>query len=156
MFEEEGWDFRTAVAGDADAIRALVRDVYAKYVPRMGRESKPMTADYSDAIAAHQVWGLAAGDRLVATLELIAEPEAFVLENIAVAAAAQGRGVGARLLDFAEAQARRQGYDAILLYTNEHMFENVALYTRRGYVETHRETVEGSDAVHMRKPLAGS
>ena len=156
MFEEEGWDFRRAVAADAAAIRALVRDVYAKYVPRMGRESKPMTADYSAAIAAHQVWVLTADDQLVATLELIAEPDAFVLENIAVTADAQGTGVGTRLLDFAEAEGLRQGYDAILLYTNEHMVENIALYTHRGYAETHRETVEGSDAVHMRKPLAGS
>lgn len=154
MFEDMGWEFRKGAPDDATAIKELVRAVYAKYVPRMGRESKPMTADYTVALRDHQVWVARDQESLVAVLEIITEDGAFVLENIAVAEAMQGRGVGARLLGFTESEARRQGYAEVLLYTNEMMAENIALYKSRGYVETHREPVEGTDAVHMRKKVA--
>ena len=37
MFETEGWIFRCADAGDATAVRELVRVAYGGYVARMGR-----------------------------------------------------------------------------------------------------------------------
>jgi len=35
---------------DASAIRALTREAYAKWVPVIGREPKPMMADYAKAV----------------------------------------------------------------------------------------------------------
>jgi hypothetical protein len=57
------------------------------------------------------------------------------------------------LLDFAERHALDVGYPSIRLYTNEAMSENIALYTRRGYVETHRVEENGLRRVHMSKSL---
>jgi ribosomal protein S18 acetylase RimI-like enzyme len=42
------------------------------------------------------------------------------------------------MLEFAEQAALRAGYRAIRLHTNEATTENIALYSRIGYVETHR------------------
>lgn len=156
LFAERGWTFRRASVGDVAAIRDWVRAVYAKYVSRMGRESKPMTADYRLAIENHQVWVVCEADEIVAVLELIASPEAFTLENIAVSERLQGQGVGGKLLDFAESEARRQGYAEILLFTNENMGDNAALYSHRGYEETHREPMAGGAVVYMRKMIAPS
>ena len=42
----EELELRRAVMADAPAVAALTRDAYAKWVPLIGREPKPMTADY--------------------------------------------------------------------------------------------------------------
>lgn len=154
MFDAEGWHLRPAVAADATPIRSLVRTVYAKYVPSMGRESRPMTADYDVAVRDHQVWVLLDGDRLLAALVLVADSESFLLENIAISEDMQGKGVGGRMLAFAEAEAARQGYSEILLYTNEKMVDNVGYYARRGYTETHREPFGETLVIHMKKRVA--
>jgi hypothetical protein len=57
------------------------------------------------------------------------------------------------LLAFAEAEARRMGARALRLYTNEAMTENLALYGRLGFVETHRAVEEGLRRVYMTKVL---
>ncbi len=77
----------------------------------------------------------------------------MLLDNIAVVPAAQGKGLGRRLLAFAETAARNENLPAIRLYTNQAMTENVALYTRIGYVETHRGEENGFHRVYMTKRL---
>ena len=70
-----------------------------------------------------------------------------------VAPGAQGKGYGRVLLEAAAAAARAAGYGRIILYTHEKMVENIALYTRFGYRETHRISEKGFDRVYMEKPL---
>lgn len=77
----------------------------------------------------------------------------MLLDNVAVAPEAQGTGLGRRMLAFAERAAVEAGYGTINLYTNEAMTENIALYTRLGYAETHRAEEKGLRRVYMRKPL---
>jgi len=145
---------RRARPKDATAIAALVDRAYEKYVERIGRKSRPMTADYDKAVAAHQMWVVEDGGAIVAALELIPEEDVLLVENIAVDPTRQGTGLGKRLLAFAEAEARRQGFPALRLYTNEKMTENIALYTRYGYRKTGRKTRRGFNVVFMRKRLA--
>ena len=40
-----GLEIRPARAGDVEDVRRLVRDAYAVYIPRIGREPAPMGAD---------------------------------------------------------------------------------------------------------------
>ncbi|KAF2406833.1 hypothetical protein PSAN_50110 [Pseudomonas antarctica] len=56
-------------------------------------------------------------------------------------------------MDFAPQQAIDAGYEAIRLYTHETMTENITLYTRRGYVETHRAQEHGLRRAYMTKRL---
>ncbi len=144
---------RPAQAGEADLLRALVRAAYAHYVPRLGREPAPMTDDYAARIAAGQAWLLDADGMPIGALVLEDTPEGLLIDNIAVAEAARGTGQGRRLLGFAEDEARRRGHARIWLYTNEKMVENIALYTRLGYRETHRAEEHGHRRVFMEKPL---
>ena len=72
---------------------------------------------------------------------------------IAIAPAHQGKGLGRCLLEYAESEARRQGFDSIYLYAQEIMTENLALYRRIGYVEYDRRVELGLHRVYLRKPL---
>ena len=77
----------------------------------------------------------------------------LLVENVAVARSAQGRGLGRRLLEHAEDQALRLGLPETRLYTNAAMTENLAIYPRLGYAEVNRRTEDGFDRVYFRKDL---
>jgi len=147
---------RPAAPADAAAVRRVVRAAYLPAVALIGREPGPMGDDYDALIAAGRVHVLedADGDGVCGVLVLLPEADALLLDNVAVAPDRQGRGVGGILLDFAEAEARRLGLPAVRLYTNERMEANLALYARRGYVETGRREEKGFRRVFMRKDLA--
>lgn len=114
-----------------------------------------MTENYAEAVAKHVV--LVAIDheteRLAGVLVLIKEADVLLLDNIAVHPDFQGQKLGGRLLTLAEQEAMRLGYQTIQLYTHQLMSENVAIYAKRGYVETHRLSEKGFDRVYMRKSL---
>ena len=146
---------RAAVPADPPAIETIVEAAYSPYVARMGKKPGPMLDDYAARIRDGEAAVLEAEGRVLGLLVLIDQPEALLLDNVAVAEAAQGRGIGKRLVEHAEAEARRRGYRAIALYTHETMTENVAIYAKLGYQETGRGEQAGYARVFMRKELGG-
>ena len=146
-------ELRRGVASDAGAIRTLTRTAYAKWVPLIGREPKPMTADYDAALRDHRFDLLYVDGALAALIETISQPDHLLIENVAVLPAFQGRGLGRKLLAHAEGLAAAQGYGEIRLYTNQRFAENVELYRRVGYRVDREETGERGVTVHMSKQL---
>jgi GNAT superfamily N-acetyltransferase len=144
---------RIALPGDAPAIEAVVIDAYTPYIARNGKMPGPMRDDYRALIAAQRVHVLDDGIQIDGVLVLIPEPGAMLLDNIAVPPRAQGRGYGRLLLDFAESTARALHLPAIRLYTQDIMVENIALYEKRGYFETHRAVELGLNRIFMTKSL---
>ena len=88
-------DIRRAGPEDVHIVRALVRSAYAKWVPVIGREPLPMVADYDRAVRDHEIDLLHADGELIALIELIRNPDHLFIENIAVAPAHRGPGIGA-------------------------------------------------------------
>ena len=145
---------RRAVAEDAAAVRTLTRAAYAKWVPLIGREPKPMQADYARAVREHRIdLALLLGE-LAGLIETIEQPDHLLIENVAVAPAFQGRGIGRRLMAHAEELATALGLPELRLYTNARFTENVALYRRLGYRLDREETGPLGVAVYMSKPIA--
>lgn len=145
--------FRRAISSDAPAITELVDAAYRHYVDRLGMLPGPMTEDYADVIATRQttvaeIFGLTVG-----VLVLNGSTGQFVIENVAVHPEHRGTGLGGALLDLAEAQARRAGFDVIHLFTHEQMTENLAIYTKHGYREDERRSQGTFDLVFMSKRL---
>jgi len=143
---------RLATRADLAEIRALIAAAYARYRDRMDKPPAPVLTDYTDAIAAGQVWVL--GDPVTAVLVLVPEQDGMLVENVAVSPAAQGAGLGRRLMEFAEQQAMSCGLGRMTLYTNEVMTENLAIYARLGYRETARRGDHGYRRVFMAKELS--
>lgn len=144
---------RPATVDDISAIERIVRDAYSPYIQRIGATPGPMLDDYPARIAQGLVHVLLASGDIQALLVLIPEPDCLLLDNIAVSPGAQGKGYGRHLLRFAEDEARRRGLAAIRLYTHEKMTENIGIYRRHGYVETHRAEEIGLKRVFMKKAL---
>jgi len=147
---------RLARPEDRPAVEAIVQAAYAPYVPRIGREPGPMLDDYAARIRARQVHVLEREGVIQGILVLIPQERSMLLDNIAVSPGAQGEGHGRTLLRFAEQAAIDAGYESIRLYTNEAMVENIALYSRIGFVETHRIEEKGLRRIYMLKPLQPS
>ena len=145
---------RPATAEDRTAVEAIVEAAYSLYLERIGKPPGPMLDDYGLLIADGAVSVVDAPDGAIAALiVLLPQPDHLLLDNIAVRPDRQGSGIGRRLIAFAEGEARRLGYAELRLYTNVTMTENIALYTRLGFIETGRSHQAGYDRVSMRKPL---
>jgi N-acetylglutamate synthase-like GNAT family acetyltransferase len=144
---------RRATDRDVQSITELVVAAYRDYEPLIGRTPLPMLVHYEEAVRDHEVWVLEHDGELVGVLELDARPDHLWVENVAVGPRWQGRGLGRRLLRHAEVEARRQGLGRLGLLTNERYVDNIAMYTRYGYVETHRVPHHGTDLVFFSKRL---
>lgn len=144
---------RPAVAADAARIAAIVEAAYRPYLERMDRRPAPMDDDYAARIAEGLTFVLEADGEIGGILVLETHADHLLLDNLAVDPARHSQGLGRRLLAFTEAEARRRGYGAVELFTNEVMVENIALYRRLGYVETGRKRDRGYDRVFFRKTL---
>jgi ribosomal protein S18 acetylase RimI-like enzyme len=144
---------RPAMPEDAPALAECARLAYQHYVPRMPLPPGPMLLDYAQVMREHDVTVAEAGGRLAGFVVLTEDEEGFRLWIVGVDPAFQGRGVGRALLQFAEAEARRRGFDSIHLSTHETMTENQALYARIGYREYARRREDGYARVYMRKAL---
>ena len=141
---------RLAIAADLPAIVALTAAAYAVYDLVLDAPAVPVTEDYAPRVAAGEVWlleeraepvglpmGLPAGLPM-GLIVLETHKDHLMIFSVAVAPDRQGRGVGRRLLEFADTRARAAGLAELRLYTNAKMMRNIALYTRYGYRETGR------------------
>ena len=112
-----------------------------------------MTDDYAEVIRSSQVTVAESHGIIVGVIVIAITGEGFVIDNIAVHPSHRGMGLGRALPEFAEAEARRTGFDSIYLFTHEKMAENLALYSRIGYVEYERRSRGKFSLVYMRKRL---
>jgi ribosomal protein S18 acetylase RimI-like enzyme len=138
---------RRAGPGDLAAVTALQRAAYAKNRPLLGVEPLPLLADYAEILAEYEVYLVERDGALEGVLILEPRPDDLLIWSVAVAPAAQGRGVGNIMLAFAEERARALGRTCIRLYTGQPLTFNIAWYTRHDYV--HESTEDMGDRVRV-------
>jgi ribosomal protein S18 acetylase RimI-like enzyme len=149
----DGVSLRPAAAADVPSLTELVGAAYARYIPRLGGLPRPMTDDYAEVVRTHRVIVAERGDKILGLVVLGVGDEGFFVDNVAVDPSHQRIGVGKALLEHAEHAARKAGFDSIYLYTHELMVENLALYSRIGYVEYDRRLSGEARIVYLRKKL---
>src|SRR5215470_14105213 len=109
-------DPRLANRDDLDAVEEIVQTAYSKYVSRIGREPGPMLDDYGALIDEGRVYVVEHDGAVKGILVLVPEADGILLDNVAVAPAAQALGLGRKMLQFAERMAIERGYGRIRLY----------------------------------------
>jgi ribosomal protein S18 acetylase RimI-like enzyme len=144
---------RPATIQEVGIVKGCVREAYAKYVGRIGKEPAPMLVDYEAAILAGEAWVLVEGDETTGVLVMRPENDHLFVETVAVRPDSQGSGLGRRLMAFVEEAARGRGLREIRLYTNEKMEENLLFYRSLGFEETGRRLDEGYRRIFMKKRL---
>lgn len=132
------------------AIEEIVERGYGVYVERLGLRPGPMNDDYPEQVRRGLVSVLEEDGVVVGLIVLVEDHERLTIENVAVDPDRQGEGHGRLLLEFAEQTARAAGLDTVSLYTHEKMTENIALYSRLGYVEDERRPTEAFSRTFMR------
>lgn len=147
-----GDGLRRAGPADRDAVVALQHAAYAPNRALLGVEPLPLLADYDAVFANSEVWVPAEGP-IDAVLILEPAPDHLLIWSVATAPGTQGRGLGGRLLAFAEARARALGPTTIRLYTGAKLAGNVAWYQRNGYAIERVEALADRDIVHFVKHL---
>ena len=142
---------RPATTADAAGIGECVRAAYSHYIERIGKPPGPMLDDYAQVVRDHRAYVIDDGGRIVGVLVLMDKESDLLLDNVAVLPQRQGEGIGRRLVEHAESEARRLGHRHLDLYTHQMMTENIAMYARYGYKEVYRRTERGFPRVYMRK-----
>ena len=144
---------RPATLADAEQVAACVAAAYWHYIPIIGRIPGPMLDDYAQIIAQYTVWVMEDNNAIVGLIVLMEKKYGMLLDNVAIHPTYQGRGLGKQLMQWAEKEVARWGFEAIHLYPHEKMTQNINIYTKMGYFETERRYEYGFNRVYMRKSL---
>ena len=142
---------RQATAADVPSVQNVITAAYARYLARMDQPPAPLLRDYTAAVEDGGLW--VTGSPVTGVISLCQAGTSLLIENIAVHPAAQGTGLGRRLMEFAEQEAIRLGLSRLALYTNEVMTENYAIYIHLGYREVARRTEDGYRRIFMEKAV---
>ena len=145
---------RLATSADELAVRMCAEDAYEQYVKAIGKTPAPMVADFAAQISAKIVHVLTDDNGDVAGfIVFFAHDDHMFLENVAVPGLASGKGLGRRLIEYCEDQARQSGLKKIQLYTNEKMTGNLSMYLHLGFREIDRRQEYGFSRVFFEKNL---
>jgi ribosomal protein S18 acetylase RimI-like enzyme len=129
---------RLAQPHDLSAVIDITRRAYAQYRPLLSGDPVPVDEDYAPRIASGQVWLLEIEGAPAGLVVLDNYADRLHIFSVAVAPNRQHRGLGQRLLTFAEDVARERGFPLIDLCTNWKMERNIRLYREWGFVERGR------------------
>ena len=146
---------RQGTKDDIPVLRVIAADAYAQYVEAIGRKPAPMIADFEHHLRNDIIFVAATEPEnlVVGYAVLVKKADGIWLENIAVATASGGQGVGTGLIRHVEdyLSGRATGYQ---LYTNVKMVRNIGWYERLGFMETRRAFENGFERVYFRKLLS--
>jgi ribosomal protein S18 acetylase RimI-like enzyme len=144
---------RRARADDVAWVAETVAAAFSPYIARIGRVPAPMTADHGALVAAGEVHVAEEQGERLGLVVMRAAADHLYVDILAVRPEAQHRGIGRRMMRFAEDEARRLGLPALRLYTNAAMIENLRFYPLLGFRRTEARQEDGFDRVYFEKRL---
>jgi ribosomal protein S18 acetylase RimI-like enzyme len=127
-------------------------------LPPLRQSLTDLEAELADPQVLAAGWRSRTGRLLAAVRVRIApaDPVTAHLARLTVVPDRQGQKLGTRLLTEIEKHLPAEVTE-LRLFTGEHSPANLRLYTRHGYVESHREpTPAGYALVHLHKPRTGT
>lgn len=145
------------VAGDAGELLTLQRAAYATEARIYGDPELPALTqtlpELQTELAAATAWKASVGHRIVGAVRARVQGTVLHVGRLTVAPDWQGYGIGSRLLTAVESH-HGAAVDTAALFTGHLSAANLAMYTRRGYLEQRREQLRpGVMLVHLTKPL---
>ena len=153
---------RMAFADEADEIAEVILRAFGPLENDYTPESYAIVTPGADEVRTRfqegPIWVALKDEEIVATVSVLPEPEWLYIRSMAVSPAAQGSGVGGRLLVEIEKYASENGFDRLFLYSTEFSKNAIRLYERNGYELVRYTTAEewfGTPGRAMEKNLVG-
>ena len=146
-------NIRLATPDDIGAIQHCVNRAYEMYVSRMGGKPAPMLADYAMLVGESAVHVAQVEPMIAGLIVMFPRDNYWFVENIAVDPVFQRKGLGTKLMAFAESEADRHSSTRIELYTNQKMTENLDFYPKLGFERFDERVEDGYRRVYFRKHL---
>ncbi|MQW75551.1 GNAT family N-acetyltransferase [Nocardioides sp. dk4132] len=151
---------RLAVPGDHDAVGELVAAAYADFLLGPDDPYLSRLRDSAARAAEAELWVAAdRGGELLGTVTIcpdgspwreIAGPDEGEFRMLAVSPAAQGRGVGARLVELVLQRARAEGRGAVVLSSLSQMRAAHRVYARFGFLAVPERDWQPAPGVALR------
>jgi GNAT superfamily N-acetyltransferase len=136
-------EVRLASEEDAGVVSRLLLEAFEpfreQYTPGGFADTTAGLDIVRERLASARVWLAFDGEEPVGTVTALPEPEKIYIRSMAVTPTAQGRGVGQKLLETLEQDARERGYKSLYLYTTFVLPGAQPLYEKNGFIVT-RET----------------
>jgi ribosomal protein S18 acetylase RimI-like enzyme len=145
---------RRARADEVAWVAETIAAAFSVYISRIGRVPMPMTADHAALVSAGEVHVLEDEGKRLGLIVMRREADHLFVDIVAVVPQAQHRGLGRRLMAFAETEALQSGLTAVRLYTNAAMTENLRFYPRLGFRQTDARVDDGFARVFFEKRFA--
>lgn len=145
---------------DADDISRLAGSILYDVYPYEKRETVDLFLEETqspDAIRCQMAGGMRyaaikVGDDLAGYTAFGPDGDSVTLSKLYLLEGYRGRGLGSKVMGYVESTAEKEGFRSVHLDMNGRNTGAIALYSRRGYVETRREDL-GYVLVVMEKPL---
>ena len=152
-------DVRPAGMADRAVVVKVLQRAFADYDGRL--QPPPGALGETEAsVRAHLKRGPIAlayiGGEPVGAMFIERKDDTLFLSRISVVPEKRGSGITARMVAMAEAEARREGVDALTLRVREVLTQNIALFQRLGFREIGRHGHESQPEtvmIDMRKDL---
>lgn len=130
---------RTARPADAAGIARVLREAFSPfeklYTPAAFDatilDTRRVRERFTDA---GRIWVAVENKRAVGTVSAVDEGERLYIRSMAVSPAAQGAGIGQRLLGEIERFALKKGFASLFLYTTPFLNGAIRLYEKNGFV----------------------
>ena len=136
-------------------VNEIAQAAFQPYVAAMGMRPAPMDDDYGLFLERGELYVDLdeTQQQVLSFIVLRNDASGLFVETLAVGPGLAGKGLGSKLMRFAQDEAARRGHDRLWLYTNVKMTQNLLWYPKLGYVETHRKTEKGFERVFFEKLL---
>ena len=138
---------------DLVAVQACIAEAYAPYVSVIGKEPAAMRTDFSSYLTQGNLQIATLDGELVGLMVTISEQDYLEVRSVAVMPSFQRRGLGRRLMAWAEKRARSLGHKTVRLYTNAKLQDLITMYEGMGFVTREKKYDGGYDRVFMSKEL---
>jgi GNAT superfamily N-acetyltransferase len=157
--DPSGAHVRPAVADDAAAVAAVLREAFAEYAhlytPEGLAATTPTAAQIQERWGDGPVWVAVRGAVIVGTVATAPRDGALYVRSMAVLPGVGGRGIGRSLLESIERFARERGHRRLVLSTTPFLDRAIRLYEQFGFRRSTDGPHElfGTPLFTMAKPL---
>lgn len=153
-------EIRLAAGGDEETVARLLMEAFepfrSEYTAGGFEDTTASVEVIRERLASGTIWLAFIGGEAVGTVTALPEQDRVYIRSMAVAPRAQGRGIGQKLLEALEHDARERRFKKLYLYTTFVLPGAQPLYEKNGFVvtrETPAEEWHDMPGVEMEKVL---